>query len=199
MWDSLMIIFLQLLSGSMMYSYFIAKLLNIDLTKVRDGNPGAYNLWISTNWKIGILGVLLDYLKGIFPLFWFIKYRDLKDRFVITTAALAGILGHVFSPFLGGKGGKAISVSFGAWTVVTGLQGPLFLGLSMFIFNLAKWHGASPEEDALKVFYGFLCLIPFVIYKVFTGDVYILYFYLANFSIIIYTHRRELYKVLVNA
>jgi len=129
-----------------MYSYFIAKLLNIDLTKVRDGNPGAYNLWISTNWKIGILGVLLDYLKGMFPLLWFIKYRDLKDRFIITTAALAGILGHVFSPFLGGKGGKAISVSFGAWTVVTGLQGPLFLGLSMFIFNLTKWHGASPRR-----------------------------------------------------
>ncbi len=199
MWDKILIILLQFLSGSVMYSYFIAKLLNIDLRKVRDGNPGAYNLWISTNWKIGLIGALLDYLKGIYPLLWFVRYKDIKDKWLITISALAGIFGHVFSPFMEGKGGKGVAVSFGAWTVVTGLEGPLFLGLSMFIFNLAKMRGATPEEDALKVFYGFLCLVPYVVYKVFTGHLYILILYLGNFGIIAYSHRNELLKVFANA
>lgn len=194
-----LIIFLQFLSGSMMYSYFIAKLLKIDLTKIRDGNPGAYNLWSTAGWKWGLIGAILDYLKGVYPLMWFIRYRDLKDKLIITLAALSGILGHVFSPFLNYKGGKGVAVSFGAWTVVTGLEGPFFLGLSMFIFHLAKAKGTTPEEDALKVFYGFLCLIPYIIYKVLTGHLYILVLYLGNFGIISYSHRKELIKVFVNA
>lgn len=195
----ILIILLQFLSGSMMYSYFIAKLLKIDLRRIRDGNPGAYNLWSSAGWRWGIIGGILDYLKGIYPLMWFIRYKDLKDKILITLAALAGILGHVFSPFTGGKGGKGVSVSFGAWTVVTGLEGPFFLGLSMFIFHLAKSKDTTPEEDALKVFYGFLCLIPYVAYKVLTGHLYILILYLGNFGIISYTHRKELIKVFAKA
>jgi len=51
-----------------MYSYIIAKMLNIDLSKIRDGNPGASNLWRAKGWKYGILALLLDYLKGALPL-----------------------------------------------------------------------------------------------------------------------------------
>ncbi|HBG76123.1 MAG TPA: hypothetical protein DDW86_04110, partial [Clostridiales bacterium] len=31
--------------GSLMFSYWLARLVNRDLTKVGDGNPGAFNLW----------------------------------------------------------------------------------------------------------------------------------------------------------
>jgi glycerol-3-phosphate acyltransferase PlsY len=52
--------------------------------------------------------------------------------------ALAPVLGHVFSPFLGFKGGKAISAAFGVWIGLTlwkaslpGILGVLF-GLALF-------------------------------------------------------------------
>lgn len=62
------LIFLQFLSGSVMYSYIIAKLKGIDLRKVRDGNPGSTNLWRAAGWKYGFLALALDYFKGVLPL-----------------------------------------------------------------------------------------------------------------------------------
>ena len=44
MYDVLAIM-LQYISGSVMYSYLIAKYKGIDLKKIRDGNPGSSNVW----------------------------------------------------------------------------------------------------------------------------------------------------------
>ncbi|MGB9810219.1 MAG: glycerol-3-phosphate acyltransferase, partial [Dictyoglomus turgidum] len=112
MWVNLGVILLQFLSGSIMYSYIIARILKVDLSKIRDGNPGASNLWRAVGWKYGILALFLDYLKGALPLAIFVSLGIVKDNFVISLAALSGVLGHAFSPILRFKGGKAVAVSF---------------------------------------------------------------------------------------
>ncbi|MFN4245137.1 MAG: glycerol-3-phosphate acyltransferase, partial [Brevinematia bacterium] len=85
---NIIVITLQFISGSIMYSYIIAKLLNLDISKVRDGNPGSSNLWRLAGWKWGILALALDYLKGIFPLAIFISLGIVEDQYTIATAAL---------------------------------------------------------------------------------------------------------------
>ncbi|PMQ02079.1 MAG: hypothetical protein CBR30_03270 [Dictyoglomus sp. NZ13-RE01] len=191
MMRNLLVIIIQFISGSIMYSYLIAKMLHIDLRKVRDGNPGGYNLWISAGWKFGLLGIFLDYFKGMFPLNLFIHYGIVTEPNIISLAALAGIAGHAFSPMLYFNGGKAIATSFGAWTLLTNGEAVLFLGIILLILVLI-FGTTTPEEDAKKVIVGFSSLSIYVAYKVLTGMSHLLILYIGNLSIIYYKHRKEL-------
>lgn len=181
-------ILLQFLSGSIMYSYILAKLTNVDLKEVRDGNPGSSNLWRAKGWKLGIIALILDYLKGIFPLAIFVSTGTVNNEYVIALSALSGILGHAFSPMLKFKGGKAIATTFGAWSVLTRWEGPTILGATFTIFTLIRPKATKVEEDAFRVLLGFIALIPYVIYSLHIGKDYILYFYIGNFAIIAYKH-----------
>lgn len=185
--SNVLVVVLQFVSGSIMFSYIFAKFLGVDLSKVRDGNPGSTNLWRAKGMKWGILALLLDYFKGTFPLFLFIILNVVNNRYVISIAALAGIVGHAFSPMLKFKGGKAVATTFGAWSVLTTWQGPTILGIVFTLFSFFK-RKTSVEDDAIRVLIGFLFLIPFVMYEVFLERYDLLFFYIGNFAVISYKH-----------
>ena len=89
-----------------------------DVRQVGDGNPGATNVFRAGSKMIGLLVLILDISKGAFPVgiaFQVLNMRGLAMLFI----AIAPILGHVFSPFLGFRGGKGIAVSFGVWIGLT--------------------------------------------------------------------------------
>jgi len=190
MYDVLAIM-LQYISGSVMYSYLIAKYKGIDLKKIRDGNPGASNVWRALNWRWGLLALVLDYFKGIFPLFLFVITGSVSNRYIIAFAALGGILGHAFSPMLRFKGGKAIATTFGAWTVLTKWEVPILLGVIFTIYGFIKKGTKSIEEDAFRVLLGYTLLIPYILYKLHNGEMHLLIFYLGSFLIIGYKHWKE--------
>jgi len=189
MFDLLAVV-LQFLSGSVMFSYIIAKLLGVDLSKVRDSNPGSTNLWRAKGFKWGITALALDYFKGTFPLFLFIAFGWVKNEYTIAVAALAGVMGHAFSPMLGFKGGKAVATTFGAWSVLTKWQGPVILGTVFSLFSLFK-RRTTVEEDSFRVLIGFLVLGVFVFYKTLSGDFHILAFYTGNFAVVSYKHWKD--------
>jgi len=191
-WVNILVILLQFLSGSIMYSYIIAKMLNINLSKIRDGNPGASNLWRAKGWKYGVLALLLDYLKGALPLAIFISLGIVENKYIIAISALAGVLGHAFSPMLRFKGGKAVAVSFGAWSVLTKWEAPTILGTTFTIFTLIKPKGTTVGEDALRVIIGYIVLITYIIYKLILGEFHLLLFYIGNFAVILYKHWKDI-------
>ncbi len=190
MYDVLAII-LQYFSGSIMYSYLIAKYKGIDLKKIRDGNPGSSNVWRVLNWRWGLLALVLDYFKGIFPLFLFVITGIVTNKYIIAFAALSGILGHAFSPMLRFRGGKAIATTFGAWTVLTKWEVPVLLGAIFTIYGFIKKGKKSIEEDAFRVLLGYALLIPYILYKLHNGELHLLIFYLGSFLIIGYKHWNE--------
>ncbi len=190
MW-ALIIIALQFLSGSIMYSHLIARALGVELNKVWDGNPGSSNLWRAKGWKYGLTALLLDYSKGTFPLFLFVRFEILTNSYLISAAALAGVLGHAFSPWLKFKGGKAIATSFGAWSVLTKWEGPVLLGSVFTLFSIFK-KKTSPQDDSFRVMLGFMVLFLYVLYKFVTGQKHLLPFYIANLMLILYKHWKDL-------
>lgn len=113
-----------------MFSYWLGKLAKKDITKVGDGNPGAYNLFKSTGFILGSAGLILDYLKGALPLYWTVNSSLFSGFSLIEKGIVASapILGHAFSPFLRFKGGKAIAVSFGVWSALTLWKIPTLMG-----------------------------------------------------------------------
>ena len=99
--------------GAFPFSIVIGRLfLGKDIRDYGDGNPGAANVFRAGGQVTGVLAVVLDVAKGA-P-FVYLAHSSfglpLPSLFAI---GMFAILGHVFSPFLRWRGGKAVAVSFG--------------------------------------------------------------------------------------
>jgi len=123
----LLMVVVGFVSGSLMFSAWLARLAGRDVRRVGDGNPGAVNAFKAAGPVIGSLALLLDFLKGWLPVaaaYWLLGIRG----WWLTAVVVAPVLGHAFSPFLRFRGGKAITVTFGVWSGVTLWQAPCLLG-----------------------------------------------------------------------
>lgn len=111
---------LALLVGPTVAAFFVgalnpatlfARLLGKDLQASGSGNPGATNAGRVLGVKWGVVVGLLDVAKGFLPTWLALRTAG------STVAALVGlavVAGHMFSPFLRGKGGKGVATALGA-------------------------------------------------------------------------------------
>jgi glycerol-3-phosphate acyltransferase PlsY len=124
------------LSGSVPYSLLLGKfLLHRDIRQFGDGNPGATNLVRAGGGWWGALAILLDGFKAAIPVGW-VYWFDRPALPWMAAIAFAPVLGHAYSPFLRGRGGKAITAIFGVWTGLTLFEAPVVLGVSMGLLYL---------------------------------------------------------------
>jgi glycerol-3-phosphate acyltransferase PlsY len=99
-------------AGATPFGYLAGKLKGIDLRQHGSGNIGATNALRILGKPIGIAVLVLDMLKGLLPV---LLAMNLSDRPAIHVAtALAAILGHNYTFWLGFKGGKGIATTAGA-------------------------------------------------------------------------------------
>jgi len=100
--------------GACPFSVWVGRwFLGKDIRDYGDSNPGAANVFRAGGRKSGFLAVILDMAKGVPFVVLAYSLFGLPDVAVMAVA-LSAILGHVFSPFLRLRGGKAIAVTFGA-------------------------------------------------------------------------------------
>jgi len=105
---TLLLVAIGYLSGSVMYAHLLGRFVRIDLLAVGDGNPGAVNLWRNAGYRYGLAAVALDFLKGYIPLALFLQMDLIRpDDPEIVAVAAAPVAGHLFSPFLQFRGGRA--------------------------------------------------------------------------------------------
>jgi len=190
-------VLLEFVCGSLMFSYWLGLAAKKDLHNLGDGNPGAFNLWHAAGPGLGILGVFLDFFKGYFPLVLLID-GGFIDGMAILPVAAAPVLGHVFSPFMKGRGGKGIAVTFGVWSAVSGFEVSLVYAVILALFTLIvrfikKGKPASSEADGFMVTVGMLFLGFYLIFSSFPLYIYALW--LCNLIIIIYANHKKLYKL----
>jgi glycerol-3-phosphate acyltransferase PlsY len=137
------------LLGAVPFSVIIGRLfLHKEITRYGDGNPGAANVFRAGGNKFGMLAVFFDVIKGI-PLVW-LSHSSLFNLPILSTVFIAvwAVLGHGFSPFLHGHGGKAIAVTFG---VMLGLPQYNVL-LTFIVFILIGFF--LIDVDAWKIIFG---------------------------------------------
>jgi glycerol-3-phosphate acyltransferase PlsY len=106
------------LFGSIPWGYLIGRLNGVDIRTVGSGNIGATNVTRSIGKWWGRLCFLLDLLKGFAPVFLLsllLTKGIISDPcgFIQILAAFSAIVGHMFSIFMGFRGGKGISTIFG--------------------------------------------------------------------------------------
>jgi len=102
----------------------------------------------------------------------------------LALVAIAPVLGHAFSPFLGFRGGKALATTFGIWAGLTLWQGPTILGL-----NLAFWGGILANEGWVILF-GVLGFLGFILLS--NAPVYIVAVGIANAGLLVWKYRSAL-------
>ena len=101
------------LLGSIPFGLVIARTIKgIDPRKAGSGNIGSTNVARLCGWPCGVLTLFCDIMKGTLPVL--IAVHVLPDQFLQSLVALAAVMGHIKSPFLGFKGGKGVATTIGA-------------------------------------------------------------------------------------
>lgn len=118
-----------LLCGSLPFSVLVARFaLKTDIRTIGDGNPGATNVFRAGGGWWGIVALALDYLKGALPV-GIAYFLAAIDGATLVVVAVAPVVGHAFSPWLGFRGGKAVATTFGVWSGLTWWYIPTLFGL----------------------------------------------------------------------
>ncbi|GLX67205.1 glycerol-3-phosphate acyltransferase [Paenibacillus glycanilyticus] len=185
------------LAGSCMFSYWIGRMKRHNLKMYGDGNPGAINLWKAAGFTYGVCGIVLDFAKGYLPML-LMHHSGAVTGFGILIPAAAAIMGHMFSPFTGWKGGKAIAVTFGVWSGLTGFAASLAYAIILAVLLSAtrlmnKGKPTTSETDAFHVVLGMLLLAIYLVLDSYSWP-YVL-FGIINFLLLAYSHRKELTAV----
>jgi glycerol-3-phosphate acyltransferase PlsY len=118
------------LLGAVPTSYLAARLFRgIDLREHGSRNLGATNLYRVLGWRYAIPVGLLDAAKGLVPVLVFAPQVSSSELFALI-CGLVAVVGHVFSVFVGFKGGKGVATAAG---VMLGLT-PAALGVAVLVW-----------------------------------------------------------------
>ena len=120
--------------GSIPFGVIVVKVLGKgDVRGQGSGNIGATNVSRVAGKGVGVLVLLLDITKGVVPVF-LARRAGIPEAFW-PWIGVAAIAGHIFSPWLGFKGGKGVATAFGVVLAVQWRLGALPLAA----FVAALW------------------------------------------------------------
>jgi glycerol-3-phosphate acyltransferase PlsY len=123
------------LLGAIPTSYLAGRVFKgIDLREHGSKNLGATNVYRIMGWRYAIPVGLFDVAKGAVPVLLIGPWASALDWFPLVCGVMA-VVGHVFSVFVGFKGGKGVATSAG---VVLGLA-PLAVGICLVVWGVIVW------------------------------------------------------------
>jgi acyl phosphate:glycerol-3-phosphate acyltransferase len=144
------------LLGAVPTSYLAGRLFKgIDLREHGSRNLGATNLYRVLGWRFAVPVGLLDAAKGLIPVLVFAPRVTSSELFALV-CGLTAVVGHVFSVFVGFKGGKGVATAAGVmlgltpaalgvaaavWMVLVYLTGYVSVGsiAAAAVFPIAVW------------------------------------------------------------
>jgi glycerol-3-phosphate acyltransferase PlsY len=116
--------------GSLPFGHWLALARGVDLREQGSGNTGATNVGRVLGKKWGIFVFVLDLGKGWIAVALAKSVGNLPEAWSVTAGVFA-VLGHVFSPWLGFRGGKGVATSAG---ILIGLAPWVALGVALIWF-----------------------------------------------------------------
>jgi acyl phosphate:glycerol-3-phosphate acyltransferase len=136
----LIIIILSWLIGGIPFGLIISRFWHKDPRQGGSGNIGATNVFRTAGKIPGILTVVADVLKGsvvVIGVKVYLYYTPQTAHGIISyeqwlpsLAAMAVVLGHIFSPYLKFRGGKGVATGLGTIIILT----PFFSLLGLVVF-----------------------------------------------------------------
>ena len=104
------------LTGAFPTSFLMARVVRgIDLRQHGSGNLGATNAFRVLGWRAATPIFIVDIGKGWFPVFAFPRWDGSPATEWALAYGAAAIVGHVFSIYVGFRGGKGVATGAGAF------------------------------------------------------------------------------------
>jgi len=135
--------------GATPFGFLAGKMKGIDIRDHGSGNIGATNVLRTLGKPIGITVLILDIFKGMVPV---IVAKMVSDSSAVHIAtAIAAILGHNYTFWLGFKGGKGIATTAGA--VIPILTLPILVAIVTWlaVLKLTRYVSVSSITAALVI------------------------------------------------
>lgn len=167
------------LLGAIPTSYLVGKIFRgIDLRLVGSRNLGATNLYRTMGWKFAVPVGLFDVAKGAIPVAVFGSQVSGIALFPVY-CGIAAVVGHVFSLFVGFKGGKGVATAAGVvlalaplallavaviWALTVWLSGYVSLG-SMLAASLFPVAAQVLHPDRVEPLWFDILLAAFLVFK----------------------------------
>ncbi|MCL4221000.1 MAG: glycerol-3-phosphate 1-O-acyltransferase PlsY [Phycisphaerales bacterium] len=138
--------------GSIPFGVIIGRCRGVDIRAAGSRNIGATNVGRLLGFRFFLLCFFLDMLKGLVPTLTVGYLAGTLGRFDLPTphacglltVMIAPVLGHMFSPFVGFRGGKGVATGVGALLGIYPIMTlPAVGGLLVFLLVLALWRYVS--------------------------------------------------------
>ncbi|RMH10060.1 MAG: glycerol-3-phosphate 1-O-acyltransferase [Planctomycetota bacterium] len=150
-----------LIVGSIPFGLLIGRAKGVDVRAHGSGNIGATNVGRLLGTRYFFLCFALDMLKGLVPTLgvtiaaqtWRIgEPLPASEAIGLLAVMIAPVLGHMFSPFVGFRGGKGVATGVGALLgVFPYMTLPAVGGLFAFLLVLALWRYVSAASCVAAV------------------------------------------------
>ncbi len=144
-----LLIFTSFLLGSIPFGYILGLLKGVDIRKHGSGNVGATNVARVLGKKYGVIVYILDFLKGFIPAFLASKLFGI-DSWITVLVGLAAVLGHMFSPFLGFRGGKGVATASGVLFGISPLLALIVFAIWFLTFKRSGYVSLASIVAALS-------------------------------------------------
>ncbi len=201
------ILILSYLVGSIPTSIIVSKLVKgIDIREHGSGNAGGTNTIRVLGWKYGIFVILFDAFKGAFAVVVIARLfggnlpfsnQTPFDNFTLVQilAGMAAVLGHVWTIFAGFKGGKGIATALGFLVTIVTVDMLIAVAVFFIIVLTTKYVSLGSIAAAIA-----LPLVMIIRENVFGVDIEgyhtILPFVILTSALVIYTHRKNIARLL---
>jgi glycerol-3-phosphate acyltransferase PlsY len=145
------------LCGSVPFGYWAGKLKGLDIRQHGSGNIGATNVIRVCGKGIGIPVFILDMIKGLVPVLlpsWMLAGTEVTGSLLSAAAVvcgLAAILGHMFTPWLGFKGGKGVATAAGVLLGIAPIAMLVALGAWLLFFFTSRYVSLASMAAAIAV------------------------------------------------
>jgi glycerol-3-phosphate acyltransferase PlsY len=178
-------------AGATPTSFWLARVVyKVDLRTTGSGNLGGTNTFRALGWKAALPVVLIDIGKGWFPVWYFPQIQSGTSP---ATWALAfggaAVLGHVFSFWVGFKGGKGIATSAGALLGLTPIALLICLGIWIAIVAITRIVSLASLSAALA--------LPLVVYFIPEREGSAMFWFACAISVfVVWAHRSNIGRLL---
>ncbi|HEV8202652.1 MAG TPA: glycerol-3-phosphate 1-O-acyltransferase PlsY [Pyrinomonadaceae bacterium] len=139
MFRLLLVVIVAYLLGSIPFGYLIVRnKVGADIRETGSGGTGATNVSRRAGKAAGIYTLVLDALKGAVAVVWAVVLVGSSSRaaWIVTAAAIAVIVGHIFPVWLKFRGGKGVATGVGVFLMLAPIAlvcaGILFLAIVLF-------------------------------------------------------------------
>ena len=145
--ETILILLSCYLCGSIPFGLLLSKLLSkSDPRLVGSKNIGATNIVRTSGWKLGLLTLIFDMLKGLIPVV-ILKNHSVEQSFII----LFIFLGHLFPIWIKFKGGKGIAVIIGCLLGYNFSYGLIFSLVWLVTAVVSKYSSLSALVASLSI------------------------------------------------